>query len=51
MFDSQLIAPTNQYVKQFPLGERPIIQISKFARIRVHFGTDVTAICYMIVGV
>lgn len=44
----QLIAPTNQFVKQFPLGREPIIQPGKFARIRVTFGTAINAYCYMI---
>lgn len=47
----QLIAPTNQYIKQFPLGERPLIQSGKFARIRVTFGTTVNAYCYMIIEI
>ena len=47
----QLIAPTNQFIQQFPLGERPVIQTGKFARIRVTFGTSVNAYCYMILGV
>lgn len=47
----QLIAPTNQYVKQFPLGERPLIQAGKFARIRATFGTTVNAYCYMIIEI
>lgn len=50
-FDVQLIAPTNQYVMQFPLGLEPIIQVAKFARVRVKFGTAVNAICYMLVEV
>lgn len=50
-FDVQLISPTNQYVKQFPLGLEPIIQISKFARIRVTFGAAINAYAYMIVRV
>lgn len=45
----QFIAPTNQFVKQFPLGLEPIIQLSKFARIRVTAGTAVNAYCYLIV--
>lgn len=49
MFDAQLISGTNQYVKQFPLGMGPIIQISKFGRIRVTFGAAVNAYAYMIV--
>lgn len=47
----QLIAPTNQFIKQYPLGREPIIQVGKFARIRVTFGTSVNAYCYMIVSV
>lgn len=45
----QLIQPTNQFIKQFPLGLEPIIQISKFARIRVTAAAAVNAYCYMIV--
>lgn len=51
MFDLQFIAPTNQYVKQFPLGREPVLQINKFARIRVTFGTAVNCYCYMIVQI
>ena len=51
VLDTQLVAPTNQYVKQFPLGREPIIQISKFARIRVTAGTAVNALCYMVIEI
>lgn len=51
MFDVQLVAPTNQYIKQFPLGLEPVIQVSKFARIRVTAGTAVNCYCYMVVEV
>lgn len=51
LFDWQLIAPTNQYVKQFPLGYRPLIQVSKFLRIRVTFAAAISAACYVIVEV
>lgn len=51
MFDLQLIAPTNQYVKQYPLGCEPIVQVSKFGRIRVKAGTTVNAYCYMIIEI
>jgi hypothetical protein len=51
VLDAQLVAPTNQFVKQFPLGREPIIQISKFARIRVTAGTAVNAYAYMVVEV
>ncbi len=48
MFDVQLIAPTNQYVKQFPLGREPEVPVSKFLRVRVTAGTSVNAYCYVI---
>lgn len=51
VLDVQFIAPTNQYVKQFPLGQEPIIQISKFCRVRVTAAVAVNAYCYMIVEV
>lgn len=47
----QLIAPTNQFVKQFPLGREPIVQVGKFARIRVTFGATVNAYAYMVVEI
>lgn len=51
MFDVQLIAPTNQYVKQFPLGREPVVQISKFGRVRVTAGAAVNAYTYMLIEV
>ena len=51
MLDVQFIAPTNQYVKQFPLGREPVIQIAKFGRIRVTAGAAVNAYCYMILDI
>lgn len=49
MFDVQFVAPTNQYVKQFPLGREPVIQVAKFGRIRVTAGAAVNAYSYMII--
>ena len=43
----QFIAPTNQYVKQYPLGQEPIIQAAKAMRIRVTFGAAVNAYGYV----
>lgn len=51
IFDVQYIAPTNQYVKQFPLGLEPIINIASFGRIRVTAGAAVNAYCYMIIEI
>lgn len=51
MFDVQLIAPTSQYVKQFPLGYQPVVQVSKFLRIRLLAGAAVNAYCYVVVEI
>ena len=46
--DIQLVAPTGQYVKQFPLGREFHVPVSKFLRIRVTAGTAVNAYCYIV---
>jgi len=46
-FDVQFIAPTNQYIYQFPLGQEPVVAISKFLRIRVTAGTAVNAYAWV----
>ena len=51
MFDAQLVAPTNQYVKQFPLGCEPKCIIGNAVRIRVTAGTAVNAYCYIVVEI
>lgn len=51
MLDVQLVAPTGQYVKQFPLGREPIISIGSAGRIRVTAGAAVNAYCYMVVEI
>jgi len=48
MFDLQLLPPTQIYVKQFPLGERPKVATAKFLRVRVTFGTAINALCYVV---
>lgn len=48
VFDVQLIAPTNQFVHQFPLGREPEVPVSKFLRIRVTAGTGVNAYAYIV---
>jgi len=48
MLDAQLVAPTNQYVKQFPLGREPMWKQTEFLRIRVTAGAAVNAYCYII---
>lgn len=51
LFDVQLIAPTNQYVKQFPLGREPCLVIGNACRIRVTAGAAVNAYCYIVIEV
>jgi hypothetical protein len=51
MFDVQFVAPTNQYVKQFPLGREPKCIIGNAVRIRVTAPVAVNAYCYVIVEV
>lgn len=48
MFDVQFVAPTNQYIKQFPLGREPSVPVSKFLRVRVTAAATVNAYCYVI---
>lgn len=47
MFDAQLIAPTNQYVYQFPLGQEPVLVIGNATRIRVTAAAAVNAYCWI----
>ncbi len=47
----QFIAPTNQFIKQFPLGREPVIQINKFGRIRVTFAAAVNCYCYVVLSI
>jgi hypothetical protein len=51
MFDLQLISPTGQYVKQFPLGREPEIPAGHGIRVRMNFGTSVNAYTYVIMEI
>jgi len=51
MFDPQLVAPTNQYIKQFPLGREPKCIIGNAVRIRVTAAAAVNAYAYIIVDI
>src|SRR3989344_421309 len=46
-FDVQFVAPTNQYIYQFPLGQEPVLVIGNACRIRVTAGAAVNAICWI----
>lgn len=50
-FDVQQIAPSGLYVKQFPLGKEPPVEIGKWARIRVTAPVSVNALAYMLIEV
>lgn len=50
-FDAQLVAPTNQYLKQFPLGREPFVVISNLLKIRVTAGTAVNCLCYVTIQI
>lgn len=47
----QFIAPTTQFVKQFPLGREPDFDPAEYMRIRVTAGTAVDCYCYVVVEV
>jgi uncharacterized protein YaiE (UPF0345 family) len=49
--DLQLIAPTNQYLKQFPLGQGFKVPATNVLRVRVTAATAVNAYCYVVFGV
>lgn len=51
VFDAQLVAPTNQYVKQFPLGREPMFKATEFLRVRVKAGAAVNALCYVTIEI
>lgn len=51
VLDVQFIAPTNQYVKQFPLGREPMIDAVSSCRIRVTAAAAVNAYAYVIVEI
>ena len=51
MMDFQLISPTDQYVKQLPLGRESSFQQSDFLRIRVTAATAVNCYCFVVVEI
>lgn len=51
MLDVQHIAPTNQYIKQWPLGREPWFGQDEFLRVRVTAAAAVNAYCYVVIEV
>jgi hypothetical protein len=48
LLDYQQIAPTGQFIKQWPLGLEPEVAVSRFLRIRVTAAAAVNAVCYIV---
>lgn len=46
--DIQLVAPANQYLKQFPLGREFQVPVSTFLRVRVTAASAVNAYTYVV---
>ena len=49
--DLQHIAPTNQYIKQWPLGREPMFLATNYLRVRVKAAAAVNAFCYVTIEV
>ena len=49
--DMQLVAPSNQYVHQFPLGQEFTVPAAGVLRVRVTAGTTVNCLCYVVFSV
>lgn len=47
---SDLVAPTNQFVYQFPLGDEPFVQVAKFLRLRCYFPGVVNVVGWVDLG-
>lgn len=48
VFDKQYVAPTNQYLKMWPLGNEPMCDASKFVQLRIKTAATVNALAYVV---
>lgn len=48
--DAPQISSLKSFIKQFPLGERPMVQIGKFGRIRAAAAAAVNMLCYVVLS-
>lgn len=48
MFDAQFVAPSSQFVKQWPLGREPVVPASAFCQLRVSTSATVSALAYIV---
>ena len=51
ILDQQYVAPTNQYLKQFPLGREPQFKPAEYLRLRVWGDGTIKVICYVVIEV
>ncbi len=51
LFDSQFVAPTNQYAWSWSLEEEPFVDPTEYLRIRLNAGAAVNAICWVLVEI
>ena len=51
VFDAELVAPTNQYIYQFPLGQEPVLLATNYTRIRVTAAAAVNCIAWIEVDI
>jgi hypothetical protein len=49
--DYQQVAPSNQYIKQFPLDQEFVVPAAGVLRIRVTAAVAVNAVCYITFGI
>lgn len=47
ILDCEYVAPTNQYIHRWELGNEPRWIASNFLRVRVHAPNDVTCVCWV----
>lgn len=47
-YAGQFIAPTNQFIQQWPLGREPVVPVSAFLQLRINTSATVTAIAYIV---
>lgn len=48
VFDSQFVAPTNQFVKMWPLGNEPVVAVSSKLQLSMNLQAAVTALAYIV---
>jgi hypothetical protein len=48
VLDTQLVAPTSQYIKMWPLGREPVVAVSKKLQLSMNCQGAVTAVAYIV---